>query len=390
MDRLVRLWRLTATALLATAAACTLATSAGAQDSCAVADRLLEAKLYDKARVAYAEVEREAVRDGAETPECVKAGLRQIFQARAEATQHFERGKQLEELQELERARDEYVEAVRADPTFDEASAALDRLLQPSVALITSEERYQVVRTLEQAGLHEAATEELKEAIKAAEPGEPIPPDMKNLVSSTISPWGQIRRGIEPVVRTLAEIAIALLLVWVLFQFVSWWRRQRRLRLDIQDFDKGTTGLDLGKALPALVEEAFRKCDTLGKRSRVELLTGPIDKDRVLSNITSLDPRLSLISQLVDVIVPPNVVTLTGSLQRSKTRGAGVSLTLTEGRTGKSLASESIWLTEFDLRSASVSDDSESYYGLAEPAAIWTLYRLQEYLLRLRRHRGVR
>ena len=379
----MRRWRLTAVALLAGAAACTIASSAGAQDSCdTVADRLLEARLYDKAQVAYVEVERDAARNGTETPECVKDGLRQIFQARAEATQHYERGKQLEVLQKPELARHEYIEAVRADPTFDEASAALDRLLLASDPPLTSEERYQVVRNLERAGLHEAATEELKETIKAAEPGEPIPPDMKNLVGGTIWPWGQVRRWIDPVVRTLAEFAILLLSLWAIVRFLSWLRRQRRLRLDIQDFDKGATNLELGKALSAMVEEAFRKCDTLGKRSQVELLTGPIDKDKLPSNITPLDPRVSLIVQLVDFIVPPHVVTLAGSLQRSKTRGAGVSLTLTEGRRGEMLANKSIWLTEFDPRTASSETDAEPYYDLAEPAAIWTLYSLQEYRLR--------
>lgn len=374
-----RQWCLSASALLVTAATFLLASSAGAQDPCdRVADKLLEAKLYDKAQISYAQIERSAAREGTEAPECVKAGLGQIFQARAEATRHYERGQEYEKLEKPELARDEYVEAVRADPTFDEASAALDRLLQPPATSTSLEQELEVVRALDAAGLHEAAEEELKEAIKAAKPGETVPSDMKNLVRGTKSPWGQIRYAVEPWARTIAEFLIVVLLLLVLLRrFVPWLSRQRRLRLDIEDFDKGTAGLELAKALPALVEESFRKSDALGKRSRPELLTGPIDKTGSLSNIANLDPRVNLISQLIDIVVPPHVVTLAGSLQKSKVRGAGVSLTLTDGRTGRMLANESIWLEDYDPKTALVADDSKPYFDLAEPAAIWTLYSLQ-------------
>lgn len=377
MERPIRRWRLIASSVLALAAACTFASSTEAQDPCdAVADRLLEAKLYDKAQVAYAQIERAAARDGTKTPECVKAGLSQIFLARADATRHYERGQEYEELEKPELARDEYVEALRADPTFDEASAALDSLLQGSVTLATFEQELEVVRELEGAGLHEAAIEKLQEVVKAY-PGEPLPPDMKNLAGNTISPWGELRRWIEPRARTIAEIFIAVLLLWLLLRrFIPWLIRQGRLRLDIQDFDKGTSGLELGKALPALVEEAFRKVDTQGGRSRVGLLTGPIDKDKLLSSIGSIDPRINIISQLIDTITPPRVVTLVGSLQRSKDRGAGLSLTLTESRTGNMWGARTIWLKDYDPKTAQITDDPKPYYDLAEPAAIWTLYRL--------------
>jgi phosphoglycolate phosphatase-like HAD superfamily hydrolase len=366
-------WCLSASALLITAATFLLASSVGAQDPCdALADKLLEAKLYDKAQLAYAQIERAAARDGTQTPECVKAGLGQIFQARAEATRHYERGQEYEVLEKPELARDEYVEALRADPTFAEASAALDRLLQSPV---TPQDRFQLVLALERVGLHEAATEELKEAIKAA-PEEPVPAKVKNAVSGTVLGWSDFRRLVEPWVRTIAEVLIGLLLLVVLYRFVRWLGRQLRLRLDIQDFDKGTTGLELGKALPSLVEEAFRKVDTQGGRTRVGLLTGPIEKDKLLSNIGSADPRLNIISQLVDTIAPPKVVTLAGSLQRSKARGAGLSLTLTESRTGNMLGARTIWLRDYDPKTAQITDDPKPYYDLAELAAIWTLYRL--------------
>lgn len=395
MKRHIERWRLTAAALLAVGAACAFASNAGAQDPCdPVADRLLEAKLYDKARIAYAQIERAAARDGTEPPECVQAGLAQIFQARAEATRHYERGQAYEEAEKPELARDEYVEALRADPTFDEVSAALDSLLQSPTAPTTFEQRLEVVRALERAGLHEAAVEELKEAVKA-HPGESLPPDMRNLVGGTVSPWGEFRGWIDPrrstavdFLRFAAEVLILLLLLWVIFgRLVPWIRRQRGLRLDIQDFDKGATGLELSKAFSALVEEALRECDTSGRRSRVELLTGPIDKDVGIRNITNLDPRVNLISQLIDVILPPNVVTLAGSLQRSKARGAGVSVTLTHGTTGRMLANESIWLQPYDPKTASVVDDTEPFYDLVEPTAIWTLYSLQEYRSRDRGRR---
>ena len=103
-----------------------------------------------------------------------------------------------------------YIEALSADPTFVEASAALDRLLQSSATPTTPQDRFQLVLALERVGLHEAATEELKEAIKAA-PEEPVPVRVQDAVSGTVLGWGGFRRLVEPWVRTVAEVLVCLL-----------------------------------------------------------------------------------------------------------------------------------------------------------------------------------
>jgi hypothetical protein len=75
--------------------------------------------------------------------------------------------------------------------------------------------------------------------------------------------------------------------------------------------------------------------------------------------------------------LPRNTYTLSGYLQPQSAHGAGITLQL-KRQTGDIVANCTIWQKHYEPARNAEEDDLKPYYYLAEPAAIWTLFKLQE------------
>ncbi|HEY9245254.1 MAG TPA: hypothetical protein VIO11_00255, partial [Candidatus Methanoperedens sp.] len=87
-------------------------------------------------------------------------------------------------------------------------------------------------------------------------------------------------------------------------------------------------------------------------------------------------PELKIISEFIEWAFPQKVIKLSGYLQKTKDRGAGLTLSLTENWTGNILASNTIWQKDYDPMIESDEKDPMPYYRLSDLAATWTFFQL--------------
>ncbi|RCV64113.1 Tetratricopeptide (TPR) repeat [Methanophagales archaeon] len=352
-------WCLSGYVFLAVVAALLLTVAVGAQNTCEVANASLDAGLYEDALKAYAELlKNDTYRN------CTLAGISELRQA--SANKSYELGKAYEEVKQYKSARDAYTKALEIDSGCNKAQTALTNVSNP----------FAEVRTLLNMGLYTEAGERLKEAIKE-NPGD-VPEGLKYHFMRNMSAWGYFRIWTEPFIRPIGEIltfvGIGLLIVWLIYLWIGY---SRKPRLDIQDFDKGATDLDLGKGLAAMVEVSFKQIGELGAHGRgPRLIEGPIEKLEIPADVKSLHPYSKIVSALFEWLFRPDVYILSGCLQKpGGDLGAGLTLTLVRKKTGEIMANRTIWQKEFDLAITPPEEkDPVPYYRLAEPAAIWTLF----------------
>jgi hypothetical protein len=172
---------------------------------------------------------------------------------------------------------------------------------------------------------------------------------------------------------------------------ISWitLRTERKPRLDIQDFDNGAAGLEIGKGLSALVEQSLRQIGEQPGGIRMTLVASSVAEAELIVPDTKLvSTPLTFASQLVDWILPKRVYTLSGCAQKSGYRGAGLTLTLANKR-GMVEENTTLWQKDYDpligkpkeknsdeKDGSSADGDPTGYYLLAEPAAIWLYFLL--------------
>jgi tetratricopeptide (TPR) repeat protein len=345
------------------------------QDQCRSADALRNAKAYEKALEAYVELLK-----GEQKPACAQTGLAEIVRVREQASLHLGRGKVYEAGGDREAARDAYIEALKVDPTFSEAQTALDRVLMPENT--TDSVGFAQVRALANYGFNEEAAKKLQEIVEN-KPDTDVPGSLRYRITGTI-PYLELPRSyLERVARTvggvLAVVAILALALFSLWKRVWPWFRSLLIEsLDIQDFDKGATTLDIGKGVAARVEETYKGFTEQVKRPQVNLITGPIQLFALPADIKGATPSLRIISDLIQWAFPSKVINLSGYLQQSDSGGAGLTLVLAQGQTGEILADETIWQADYSSGKVPTPQDALSYLDLAEPAAIWALYKLEE------------
>jgi hypothetical protein len=79
---------------------------------------------------------------------------------------------------------------------------------------------------------------------------------------------------------------------------------------------------------------------------------------------------------MLNWLLPPHIITLTGKIQPAGIRGIGISLELTDSQSKRQLASYTLWQDEFDPDTPPKPDatDPKPYLRLAEPAAVWAMF----------------
>ncbi len=192
---------------------------------------------------------------------------------------------------------------------------------------------------------------------------------------SWVELWGQTIQAIGEILATVAIGFLVLFALWL--RILPWIKGFFFKRLDIEDFNKGAVG-DIAQGLEVLIEESLNRFETEGRRQRVHLVAGPISELKIPASIKDATPQLNIISDLIEWALPQKVIALSGYLQKTADRGAGLTLSLVEKWTGNIVANNTIWQKDYDpmMKSSSNEKDPMPYYRLADMAATWTLFQL--------------
>ncbi|MGC1121302.1 MAG: NUDIX domain-containing protein [Candidatus Methanofastidiosia archaeon] len=271
---------------------------------------------------------------------------------------------------------------------------------------------YRIGEALDKAGHEELATEAYISAVKKdpdyTDPIQALDQKAKvklNVISKIIGKFGGF---LEILFEELFKFMILILALLVFFlKCVPWIVNSFRSkpRLDIECFDKGSTGLELGKGLEMRVEDEFKKVINVSDKALMKLVEGPVNL-KAPADIGSAT-HIKIISDLVEWAFPPNVVSLSGCLHKSKKNGAGLTLKLKSNKTGEIIAACTLWQKDYDIdwedegkgkdekaqekdgnpnnerreqdKVKKQEEDPSNYYCLAKPAAIWILFKLLEH-----------
>ena len=258
---------------------------------------------------------------------------------------------------------------VTCSSTSKDTKKAADQFAQPCL--------------LAEMGFYKEAREKLLVVIEA-DHQLPVPKELQYLPSGGPEGWRKLAHWYEVRKSYFAALFAGLVVIWWIAV-----RTERKPRLDIQDFDNGATGLEIGKGLSALVEQSLGQ---LGERPggiRMALVASTIaDAELIVPNTKLVSTPLTFVSQLVDRILPKRVYTLSGYVQKSGYRGAGLTLTLANKR-GMVERNITLWQEDYDpligkptetnsdeKDGSSADGDPTGYYLLAEPAAVWLYFLL--------------
>ncbi len=325
--------------------------AAAAQGPCDEADALREAKLYDEAKTEYIILlKNDMLRD------CAQRGLQNLSQDRAKELLII--GQDYEKEGQIENAINSYREALKKDPNLKDAKTALESIKRNKIYIVK---------------------------------------EILNDIYSFIVSFSKI--PLESIVFFILFIFILIYtipyrIIPYLFNLIGrvshghFWLRGKfywifgRPRLDISDFDKGTTNDDIGKALEPIVEEGINNFHKTETRPRFYLIDGSDKSDkfmRIPAGIKTID-NLKIISELIEWFFPQNVITLSGFLQKQTKLGAGLTLVLTDNRTGEIISNDTIWQDDFDPNITPSGDKDIPYYRLAELAAIWAIYQMENFI----------
>lgn len=312
-------WPLSVFVFLLVATALLLAGSAAAQTQCDAADALFNAQLYNASLTNYT-----ALLQQYPTLPCALNGVNESQHALA--INLYEQGLAYEKANQVDAARAAYLGALKIDPNFSNATEALYRL-------------------------------------------------NGGILTKAYSLYTFLR----PILEYIVVGAIVVIVLYTLkFQIYPLIKGFKKPSLDIGDFDKGATGLEINKGLGAMVQEKYIMLGHEG-RTRVNLVEGPPDKFQIPADV-NVAPYFKFVSELINWLFPPHVITLSGYLHKPGSHGSGITVKLVDNRTKKIFDSCTIWQNELDLettpKKTEESIDPTSYYNLAEPTAIWVLFQL--------------
>jgi tetratricopeptide (TPR) repeat protein len=407
-----------------------VAARASAMD-CAEANALLARGEYTAARARY-----EA--DANKSLPCAVTALTAYAARRAEATKHVELAKIAEARKRAEDARNEYLAAINADPTFLEPIERLQRLVKPAVTIadpfrdvrrLIAEEKlddarkalkeieqtnptvaippeieqklrpYSVAQTFSKAGDDASALTQARVSA-AAIPSNPWPPELLYLNGGSLPWWRSIKlwfsRTGAPLLEFFASVFVAVMIIYV----VAWMLHAlERTTLQIDDFADTPAGTGVIGAPPAspdltaLVREALGRM-TLGLPSfSVAIVREPIALPELPATLIGATPAsvaswVNAAISLLRLISPVNQLQVSGQLHQGGKRGAGLTLVLTRNRRVE--ATTTIWQKEFDpdflkraaaketSAGATLTPDRSALYALAEPAAVWLLFQVAQ------------
>jgi tetratricopeptide (TPR) repeat protein len=319
----MKLWHLSVFVFLLVAPTLLLAGGAAAQTPCDAADALFNAQLYDAALTNYTVLLQQ-------NPNLTCALNGSLEVQRAQAINLYEQGLAYEKANQVDAAKAAYVGALKIDPNFSNATEALARM-------------------------------------------------NGGILTLAYTLYTFLRPALEIiVVIAIVLLAFAFVILITIFKIRHWIKGLLRPSLDIGDFDKGATGLEINKGLRAMVQEKYIM---LGheRGMRFNIVEGPSNNFQFPADV-NVAPYFKFLSDLIDWLFPPYVITLSGYLHKPGIHGSGITVSLVVKRTKKILGSCTIWQNELDLETTpektEESIDPTSYYNLAEPAAIWVLFKL--------------
>jgi tetratricopeptide (TPR) repeat protein/ADP-ribose pyrophosphatase YjhB (NUDIX family) len=302
-----------------------------------------------------------------------------------------------------------------------------------------AERLYEIGEALDKAGHEELA---IKAYISAVEKDpsytDPIQALDDAAMAKTTTASSIVDKSAEflkTIYRAIFQIIIFALILIVLWLKIGPWivgSIQNKPRLDIECFEKGSAGLEIGKGLAVRVEDEFKMCVNERDVPLAKLVEGPISL-KAPAEIGSAAPHIKILSDLAEWAFPQNVITLCGCLQKSEDNGAGLTLKMKSNQTGEVIAACTLWQLDYDsdwkdkksgkaqekddkqdedngvgltlkmksnqtgevmtacaLRQHEHDEDQKDkknrqdedpydYFCLAEPAAIWTLFNLLEH-----------
>jgi tetratricopeptide (TPR) repeat protein/ADP-ribose pyrophosphatase YjhB (NUDIX family) len=328
--------------------------SADNRTGCEAADELYNEGNHEEALLAYT-----VLWDLYKEP-CARIGMAKAEKALHEQAERLYRiGEALDKAGQEELALEAYISAVKKDPDYTDPIQALDQRAKAKLNLISK-------ITEKFGGFLEISFEEL----------------------------------LKFIILILALLVFFLKCVpWIAGSF------QNKPRLHIECFDKGSTGLELGKGLDMRVEDEFKKVINVSDKPLMKLVEGPVNL-KAPADIGSA-PHIKIISDLVEWAFPPNVISLSGCLHKSKKNGAGLTLKLKSDKTGEIMAACTLWQKDCVIdrkyeerdkdekvqkedenlddegkeqdKVRKQEEDPSDYYCLAKPAAIWILFKLLEH-----------
>jgi tetratricopeptide (TPR) repeat protein len=370
-------WHLSRSLFLAVVGALLLNNGKGVSISpCHVADSLRDAQQYDIALAQYTDLLKKE-------PHCATKGIDEIIKIRAAAFQKYEKGKAFEAAADLKASEAAYIQALKINPTYKEAQQALQRVLQQPKS--ENQKESDIILGLANRGFYPEATERLKKIIETNPKAEELK-ELEHLAGGKIPEWRYFRHQFFAwYVLPGIEIAVALLIIIYLLRLLQ---DLYKPRLDIEDFEKGATALEIGKGLSAMIEEQYKNLGFQGGILSPQLVAGSPGNIGNPIDIQSLMPTKQILSVFARIL--PSILsslpffskkyTLSGWIQSPSVRGVGLTLCLKK-QTGEIVANCTIWQKDYEpTMNAELADcqQLESYYCLAEPAAIWAYFTIQE------------
>ncbi len=322
----IKRWHISELVFLVVATALLLAGSVAALTPCDAADNLFKLQLYEAAQTNYTDLLKNDP-----TLTCAQNGSLEV--QRAEAIRAYEKGRAYENASQVTEASKAYVMALEKYPNYGDAQKALARL-------------------------------------------------NGGILTLAYTLYTFLRPALEFIV-VIAIFIIVILLVALIAKnkIFPWIIGSIWPSLDIGNFDKGTTALEIDKEFGAIVQEKYMMLGHEGSM-RVNMVEGAPDKFQIPTGVDVVPyfKFFKFLSEMIDWLFPPYVITLSGYLHKPGSLGSGITVALVVNQTKKILDSYTIWQNELDLetkpKKAEESIDPTSYYNLAEPVAIWVYFQL--------------
>ncbi len=298
------------------------------------------------------------------------------------------------------------------------AATALRKVLADNPTLRAPEDfardfdAFTKVEALRTAGLDDEADKALTNAI-AAFPDLPVPPELRSRGPGF---WSQVPGWSVSALKLVAALAGCLFLLWFLLIVVVWrailGKRPRlrslrhlllkRWRLEVRPLDlaadqaidatkageHGDAG-GLGEKLAFLIRERLLNLDADAGGSELSIVEASSTALNLPEMVDVAVPQMKWVEPLyalARMVAPPDRVVVSGRLQPAGDTGVGITLSMRAGRLPRGVsnmpASVTLWEGDFFPVTAGPptkdEDLSPRYLRLAEPAAVWTYYAVQD------------
>ncbi len=193
--------------------------------------------------------------------------------------------------------------------------------------------------------------------------------------------WNRIGTLWSVYLRPLVSIVcVALVIALGVFASLKFWRVRGRLKLDVDTFAPAAVQLkaDPNEALVSRVEQMLTRLGEDDELYRPDMIDKAVDLPDPPADLDPLPPQVSQLWAFFNRLFPAKTVALSGVLQHSTRQGAGISLKLVFRRTGALWGSHTLWQSHVDPAFVPGQREpvAEDFLALAEPAAIWTYWKL--------------